>query len=78
MKNIKALYWNRQGTPQVAFGVYHTGKNRYLVEAQGVGAHSEHSQLGLACQEAHRLLRLEQDDLNYELARIQEGNNGSA
>jgi hypothetical protein len=74
MKNLKALYWNRSVTPQVAFGVYHIGKNRYVVEAQGIGTHSLHAHLGLACQAGHRLIRLEQEDLNYEIARIQERN----
>lgn len=78
MRSIQALYVNRAVSPQVAFGVYHVGKNRYLVEAQGIGVHSEHSQLGLACSAAHRLLRLGQDDLNYELAKIQARNDQEA
>lgn len=71
MRKVQALYWNRSVSPQVAFGVYQVGKNRYQVDALGIGVHSEHPQLGLACQAAHRLIRLDQNDLNHELARIQ-------
>lgn len=69
---------NRKVFPAVCAEVWHVGKNDYRVVLLGIGVHSQHHQLSPAFHKACWLAKLDQANLNHEIARAQSANDAKA
>lgn len=75
---LKMTVLNKNVIPNVLMEVRHCGRNDYRVIIAGIGEHSQHHQFGPATGEARRLSRLDQENLNYYLANVQNRNDAQA
>lgn len=72
--NLKLHLVNKNVTPNVGISIFHVGKNRYRVFLDGIGSYSLHTQLGIALGKAMWLQELSQEDINWEIAKVQSEN----
>lgn len=73
-RTTKAVVKNSKVVPNVGIHVDHVGPNDYRLVFIGIGEHSQHEQFGLAFTKAQWLGQLEQDDMDWEIAKVHEAN----
>lgn len=62
---------NTRVTPRVGISIHHAGRNDYRLSLDGIGEYGAYSQLGQAASKSQWLARLNQSDLNWEIAKVQ-------
>lgn len=73
--NLKLHLTNK--IANVGISIFHVGKNDYQIVFDGIGTYSKYSQLGTAVGRAMWLEKLDQEDLNWEIAKIQNANSAA-
>lgn len=71
---LKGGATNKKVVPNVRAEVWHSGMNDYRVVILGIGEYAKCHQLNPAFAKARWLAELNQEDLNHEIAKVQNEN----